>query len=83
MGKIAKSKYFLGEQDKEDVIQTNQKMLNDHQNLVLKFQELDISQEAMIEKNANQLKATKENYESQVNFDTHSSLIDKLSEIKI
>ena len=41
-------------------------MLNEHQNLVLKFQELDISQEAMIEKNANEIKAEKESYESQV-----------------
>ena len=55
-----------GEQDKDDAIKTNQKTINDHQNLVLKFQELDISQSTMIEKTANQIKTLKESHETQV-----------------
>ena len=56
----------LGEQDKVDVTETNQKMFNDHQKLVLKFQELDLSQAAMVEKNANQLKALQDKHDAQV-----------------
>ena len=41
-------------------------MFNDHQKLVLKFQELDLSQAAMVEKNANQLKALQDKHEAQV-----------------
>lgn len=56
-----------GEQDKDDVIEANQKMLNDHQKLVLKFQELDISHAAAQEKSNNEIKKMQDEHESQVN----------------
>ena len=56
----------LGEEDKEEVNQINQKMIEENQGLVLKFQELDIGHATMIEKYTKQIQNIENKHESKV-----------------
>lgn len=55
-----------GEQDKEEINQINQNIIEQNQNLVLKFQELDIAQATMIEKNSKQVQLLHSKHEAEV-----------------
>ena len=54
------------ETDKDELNDVNQKMINENQALVLKFQELDINQATLIEKYSKQIANMEEKHEEKV-----------------
>ena len=57
---------LIAETDKDDLSDVNQKMINENQSLVLKFQELDINQATLIEKHSKQIRDMEEKQEEKV-----------------